>query len=431
MKILLVNCYADDNKGDHGILKGTIQALEAAHRAVTGQPPEISAISVFDKQTVAQGRAHRFLKKHVRQVIPATVPQKYIENAGVAASLWKVVKVTVLFVMGVLRIGAGRLSPEQRAIKQADLVVSKGGSFLYANGSIRGFFFLWRMLMPLIWAILLKRPTMVLGQSVGPFKGALSYGLARWVLRRCTYVYVREKFSEAILKEMDVAHVQVLPDMAFMLEGGAAPKKNSSKKAAQNASDTEKVLGVTLRHLSSDPAEQAEVEEKIARVLTGFLKKHKWRVYLIPQVIGPDTWQDDRAVQERVLALMSPAYRKYVKIARDDFSVAQLCETYGQCALMLATRLHSSIFAATQGTPAVVLEYQQKKAKGTYDLLGRGDSVVPWQADESQILDRLLDNAGDLPAQKKALETQVITVRKDIAAALEKILQTLYQRHVS
>ena len=232
-------------------------------------------------------------------------------------------------------------------------------------------------------------------------------------------MYVRETFSQDLLEELGVipGRVTVVPDIAFILKSYIKPKVPVRKK---------KILCVTARNLSSDVRVQAAFESKMASILEGFLKNRpNWIVQFVPQVIGPGKNQDDRVVQKAIKKCMDPGYYRRLVFVDDDLSVEELCALYKEADLLLGTRLHSTIFAATQGTPAVVLEYQQKKALGTFKQLGVEDYVLDWQAPEKKIQEQLAASVKGMVGRTKKLDAATADVVKELEAACKYIINTI------
>ncbi|WP_342644150.1 polysaccharide pyruvyl transferase family protein [Rhodoligotrophos ferricapiens] len=362
---------------------------------------------------------HRLLRTIVPEVVPAPVTQRYQEPRGVIRSLTKAISVPVQILSMLSRIALWRaripsmLCRSLAAIRSADALVCKGGSLLYCDQSVRGHFFLFRMLCPIAAAILLKRPSFIFGQSIGPFRTPLSRSLMRAIGKRMSCIYVRDELSLEHLRELGIpaGKLRLIPDPAFLL----------TRYASREARDPSRpMLGVTALNVTRDQEAQSQYERKIATVISTFLDRHPgWSIRFLPQVIGPDPWQDDRIVQRRIASLVPEKYRESISIEEEDYTPLELCTRYSAVDLLLASRLHSSIFASVVSTPAVVLEYQQAKAKGAFTWLGRPDDVMPWQTDAKVISQALDYKVAHLESERAQLDA---TVEK-LANALQWELQ--------
>ena len=102
------------------------------------------------------------------------------------------------------------------ALVAADVVLAKGGSYLYSHGGLRGRDFVWRMLYLLRLRGIGRAPALM-----GVTRGAAPVprhpaGCTRHTAR-CRQVYVRESLSAAYLARIGVG-VARASDMAFLLE---------------------------------------------------------------------------------------------------------------------------------------------------------------------------------------------------------------------
>lgn len=423
-QICVANCYADDNKGDSGIIIATALGLKHAYRTRYGGDLEVKLLSLFSREDINCHQPHRYARQFVAEVVQASVPQRYVETRDLFRMFQKAIYFPALFLGAWIRVIlftlCGRrwkniLTPELQVIAASIATVSKGGSILYCDRSLRGHFLFSRMLFPLIYSQWLGTPAIIFGQSIGPFETVVSRQIARRVLDGCSAIYLREHFSYDHLKALGVNKplVRVIPDTAFLLANYFQP----SSKVPCAGGQGRRILGVTVTRVSFIESVQREFEEKIARIIAEFLSEFDWDVRFLPQVTGPDEFQDDRIVQNRILSGMDSKYLSRVVSVTQNLAPPDLLIEYGRLTLLFAMRLHSSIFAATQGTVAVVLEYQQRKAKGTFAQLNMEDAVFDWQEPEENILGGLRSAVSELTARKRRLRESV----KQFANELEGI----------
>jgi polysaccharide pyruvyl transferase WcaK-like protein len=95
---------------------------------------------------------------------------------------------------------------------------------------------------------------------------------------------------------------------------------------------------------------------------------------VVPQALGPDPSEDDRAIclefcrQARAQVPDNQAIQYWEP---DTGSLAQYLELLSRATVLVGTRLHSCLLALSVGVPVVSVGYQQK-SQGTFDLLGLG-----------------------------------------------------------
>ena len=129
-KIVLINSYSDNNKGDLGIILGTIKTLKESN-----QNCEISAISSFAKKDIFFKTEHEELKKYVTKIVPTVIGR--VDNKSLLGKIIKVMTdyFKIFFInfspKFLLKIYLKMFHKEILSeILSSDLIISKGGSFL-------------------------------------------------------------------------------------------------------------------------------------------------------------------------------------------------------------------------------------------------------------------------------------------------------------
>jgi polysaccharide pyruvyl transferase WcaK-like protein len=307
-------------------------------------------------------------------------------------------------------------------IRGADLVIVRGGQYLHnESGRLRGLVYLARMLLNIAIPIRLERPTVVWGLSMGPVHGALATRWLRDTMRGCRRIVVREALSADYLYALGVVEgVSVTPDLAFVTQpahtlpaGAVLPPRPW--------------IGVTVVHWSfpgnpEPAAAQQSYLETIAEALVTAHLKLGLSPVLVEQVTAQHHGQYDRpllaSLVERLKAAGVPA-----TILTEDLSPAELSAFYGQCDVVLATRLHTVILAACAGTPAVAISYQGFKTQGIMRSLNleryTHDISPVSSADITKSLVDVLSRQAQLRAD---IANRVEENRRAIARSAEMIL---------
>ena len=141
------------------------------------------------------------------------------------------------------------------------------------------------------------------------------------------------------------------------------------------------VLAATLRTWdfpgSRGPAAaklRASYFDGLVETARRFIREKNGSVLVLPQVRGPWPYEDDRIISRRFAdALAARADPSRVRMAEVPEAAlpSRMIGILGRADAVLATRLHSAIFALLAGRVPVVIGYQPKSA-GTMDLLGLG-----------------------------------------------------------
>jgi colanic acid/amylovoran biosynthesis protein len=239
------------------------------------------------------------------------------------------------------------------AYYEADLVLSCGGGNFYAHHSPSPGF-LWA-LAAIALPLGMGKPVVMLPQSVGPIEGREQRALARWVFRRISLIMVREERSRQFLREiLDVgSEIMVLPDLAFTRPA------NISAGAHQTRPLTIGVTVIDRGAQTGGAVNQAAYEQSLATTLAIAQREHKADVHLFVQCLGPSLDQDDRRATQR---LADELARRNVRTRlHDNFDDAgALRRALAEMDLIVASRMHTGIFALSSGVPVVMIAYQPK-----------------------------------------------------------------------
>jgi colanic acid/amylovoran biosynthesis protein len=132
---------------------------------------------------------------------------------------------------------------------------------------------------------------------------------------------------------------------------------------------------------------QAAYEKSVAQAVSQFLQEFHGRVVFFAQVHGPTLAEDDRIPASRVVNQLHNWGDRVVimpAVAPDILKSA-----YGQMDIFLGTRLHSCIFALSEGVPVVSIGYQYK-SRGLFRLLDMEDQVIDIENVDTTNLSSLL-----------------------------------------
>jgi colanic acid/amylovoran biosynthesis protein len=263
------------------------------------------------------------------------------------------------------------------AYLDSDLVISKPGGFLYSSG--RGITLL-IAIYSIVFADWAGKPIYIFPQSIGPLNRKWEGFLIRKLFERVRIVMVREPVSLQLLKNIGLTKqsVYLLPDPAFclraeepdagyqwLLEKGIKPQPGSP------------LLGMTIINWGAQNKIfdlQAEYEDACTRAIKYFVEAIKGRVILFPQVYGPLSSQDDRIPAHRILEQLSHL-EEMVTVIDQPIRAGLLKSIYGWMDIFIGTRMHSNIFALSQGVPIIAIGYLHK-TEGIARMVGVEEWVI-------------------------------------------------------
>ncbi|MGB2955381.1 MAG: polysaccharide pyruvyl transferase family protein, partial [Anaerolineales bacterium] len=269
-----------------------------------------------------------------------------------------------------------------KAISACDLVVVKGGSYIYSFGGFKQLLFIYRMLFTARIALRLKKPVVFLGHSIGPSQGFLMTSLIKNVLKRADHILVRENISrDFVLKDMGISPEQVTlaPDLAFLATKSSEEERKLAldqicmEEGISGVSNADMLVGITVRDWSfpgkKDPAcLKANYLRVIAESIDFLQEKYQAKILFIPHCL------DDLDTVEAVYALVQEKSKVFV--LRQDYPSGTLRKFMGCLHFLIGTRIHSTIFAMSQHVPVIAVAYEIHKGFGILDMAGLRDYVI-------------------------------------------------------
>ncbi len=442
MKVALINGWSDDNKGDAAIVQGLVGLLRDAHerQGMVG-PLRLAIVSSLGSDTSG------LLAYHYRHTAP---PGSDIEVCGsplptadlrASSALARRAHLVGQLGRAVLLLALAPLyrNPKWqwgltkeiartlRTLREADLVISKGGHVYFATGSLSSWVGLFRHLFPLYLAQALDKPTVIYGQSIGPLRGRIARALLRRGLRR-SRVFLREPLSYELVAEVlgpteTQRRCTVVWDTAFAVENEALPESLVRQLPPR-------FVAMTVRQWNfpyDDPVEAKEKYTQYLETMAGVIQRvnREWSlpVVLVPQVLGPTPAERDLVAVEQLRAYVEQA--QYIEI-REDLTAGQLRTLYGHAEMLIGTRFHSVILAMTAGTPALGISYHGYKAIGIMKMLGREDLVFRM---EDLCLEDLWSRAQEVWEHRDTYRAWLVEqnerIRRESAAVAASLLASL------
>lgn len=411
MNILLLNAHSPRNAGDLAILHETLSCL---HTAFPGCNITVAINDPGDDSLPASAAYVPSLTRWL-VTLGANGSWRWRKPQAPFLAVW-------LFIAAALYRATGtRLRPRgsgrnalMAAYYGADLVAVIGGGHLYAPHAFNiAFLWLW---VGLACAVIMGKPLVLLPQSFGPLPGRIQRGLLRWLINHSTLVAARELVSLQLLAEIGVRRrVLLLPDLAFTA-AEATPTALAAKLPALCAArgSSGPLVGVTLMDWGGQHTRfgnQARYEEAMAALIVHIIERYEAQVALFAQCSGPTVHQDDRIVAARIAARL-PEHA----LIRADIALPPdlLKAAYGQLDALVATRMHSAIFAQSAGVPTLAIGYLHKST-GIMQQIGLPHHVLDiTEADEARAI-RHFD----------ALWAERDTVRAHLAARIPAMQHTL------
>jgi colanic acid/amylovoran biosynthesis protein len=375
-RILVINIHSSKNLGDAALLQVTLQQLKKDF------PFGEITLCMDDPQS------HKGLETKHNSIFSWVFPFRNNGNASwnykhlallLPATLLPLIS-QILFKRKIWMFSPKSIRGIINAYLDADLVISKPGGFLYSSG--RGISLLVAV-YSILYAYLAGKPIYIFPQSIGPLKRRWENWLVRWLMEKVRILMVREPISYQLIKGIGVKNRQVylIPDLAFSLHD--AGRDAGSSWLTQHGINTqigEPLMGMTMINWGAQNKSftlQSEYEDACGKAVRYFVENLDGRVLLFPQVWGPLPSQDDRIPAHRVMEQLSDISAK-VKIVDEPVPAEWLKSIYGWMHVFIGTRMHSNIFALSQGVPVIAIGYLHKTA-GIAQMVGIEHWVIDIQ----------------------------------------------------
>jgi len=270
-----------------------------------------------------------------------------------------------------------------RHILQADAIVSIAGGDSFSD--IYGLGRLAYVALPQILILCAGKELVLLPQTLGPFRRTSAKAVAKFIMKRATSVYSRDRESireaEAILgNDVEPGKLKLSYDMGFVMPPVAPAQLNVSGWLQKR--DGSSLVGLNVSGLlfvstpdGGDPfGFRDEYRKLVYRIIDFFLAEKTARVLLIPHVLGTGAESDSDACAQ-VHEELATKYGDRIHHVEGWHTPGEMKYVIGECDFFLGSRMHACIAALSQTVPAVAIAYS-RKFLGVMETIGVEDIVV-------------------------------------------------------
>lgn len=249
-------------------------------------------------------------------------------------------------VHGVEAVHRMRLGEVRRALREADALISGGGSLLQDVTSPKSIPYYLGVLRLAQW---MGKPTFVYAQGIGPVRRKTLFGpMIRSVFRAARYVSVRDEESKALLSSfgLEVSRIDVVPDPVMGLCG-------EPSRELQPA-DGGPVIGLSVRYWRDDRRDLQAIADGIALALDRIPVA---KIRLLPFHL-PDDREASLLVADRLCGAGIADSR--IETHEGAEHPDRMLRETAACDVLVGMRLHSLIYAATSFVPPIGVSYDPK-----------------------------------------------------------------------
>lgn len=394
-KCVVIDFPSDKNRGDAAMHVGLLRML-----FTRVQKSNLSLISWYgyNQQKCFSGEYVETLKEGM-EVLPG-LRKTYYDFPSFGNNRFKRIKVLFSLLGSFLKIGILYLSKDMfrfvlnptelnsfRRINEADFIVWNGRNFRGSNRRSEIYTAIILTYHTLICHAL-KKTVFCYGISIWEYKSSLAKHLVTYCLRKCTVVTVREAISlEIMSRDVNFCGVnyRFSPDLSLPFVASA---RNNIKNVARNR----KRIALTVVEWDKEGNEVVQRYVKSISQTVNELLSDGYEVVITPQVTAAG--QSNSNAIEMLMQFVLTNYTSQVKIIKRELEVKELCSIYAGCELIIATRMHSAIFSASVGTPAVCIAYDYGSKWGIVEDFGM------------RVLNYATFNADDLMLEIRKIQDQ-------------------------
>lgn len=249
------------------------------------------------------------------------------------------------------RVAAGnrwRLAEVRRAIREADLLISGGGSLLQDVTGLKSLIYYLGVIRLARWY---GKPVVFYAQGIGPVRSKLGRLLMRRLVNRVEAITVRDESSRQDLLELGVNQppVTVTADPVLGLDPAQVDRAVGQGLLARyglDLSGQHPLVGISVREWQG----LKEFKQVLAGVCDQ-LAGQGWQVVFIPMQHSADL-----APSREVAALM----QKPAVVLADPVTVPEVASLIAGLDMLIGMRLHALILAAVLSVPPVAVSYDPK-----------------------------------------------------------------------
>lgn len=366
--VTILNMSDSSNKGDLAILESTVYLIKRIYPDTT-----LKVLNAdYDVKTIQRLAKFHYLDELGVQHNGSFFPGLFCVGGNlifrVLVGMSNFFK-SLYIICGAFIIGGrfARFLPQELkepylAILEADLVILKGGSYIYSYGGWKQVLFVYRLFLSTIIAILLRKRIIAFGHSIGPIFDNIPTILARFCLNRIDKIIVRESISKDFLLNqlgIDRSKIEILPDLAFWYQ---AQKKDCSFLSRSILDNSRLKLGLTVRNWHFPQKDNPEKRWQnyicvISEISRRFQNTYNGKVFLMPHA------EEDYKITDELSQKTNAIFIK------NDFTTWELRQMYGLMDIFVGTRIHSCIFALSMGVPTIAIAYEIPKGLGIISMV--------------------------------------------------------------
>ncbi|WP_419741921.1 polysaccharide pyruvyl transferase family protein [Paraclostridium dentum] len=405
------------NKGCNALTRGTITSLVDKYG-------DIIDIKLLNYST--DKKSERFVKINEKSIKVVEIP------AGGYQGLYFFLKTSIRCITGskIYNSIIGNQRDILEAIENADIIldISEGDSFSDIYGLKR--FLIHSNIKESV--IKLKKPLVLLPQTLGPYKSKLVKMRARKIMNKSKFTFARDKISYDVAindLKVDKNKLKVIPDMAFYMQ---PDKQDILKDLGITKCKNDIYFGLNVSGLLYSGGYtkdnmfgfKTNYKNLIQQIINWIMKEDKnTKIILVPHVIVKDGGvEDDTNACNIIYNEFSQIYPDRIFFVSRDYHEHELKKIISECDFFIGGRMHACIAGISTNVPTMPTAYSRKFI-GIWDGFELGQFVAdPREHSEENIMEILKNSYKNREIIKSTLQEKNKNIKSEIRKGLDLVL---------
>ena len=235
--------------------------------------------------------------------------------------------------------------PIIKKIREADLLISGGGSLLQNVTSGRSLYY---YLAIIFFALMFGRRVMLYAQGIGPVRGTLARKLMNLIVNRVDLITVRDRGSLEELARLNITRPKIFCTADPVLAIKPVSLTFGQNILSQHFTGREgKFVGVAVRHW----LDWKNFSRTLADALDSLVDATGANVVFLPMKFP----EDITAARETAALMNSDCL-----VLDEEFTTREILSLVGCMDVLIGVRLHALIFAGVMNVPMVGISYDPK-----------------------------------------------------------------------
>jgi len=219
-------------------------------------------------------------------------------------------------------------------------------------------------LYPLLLSILTRRPFVIYGETMGPFKSIVDKFAMKFFLGKASLITVREQITGDYLQAIGVNKlVNLTADPAFLLRPISAGEANKILAKEGVTGSMQPLVGITASSLiyryAFPGVKKPRVKREIyvsmmAKIIDYITERLNATVVLFPHTLAPEDKLIHKEIYQRV------KNRNRAILLGGEYDAVQIKGIIGTFKAFISCRMHAVIASTSMGVPSLAISFSHK-----------------------------------------------------------------------